>query len=154
MSYEYMLWREKRQKLLKINKLSLIFWIISLLLTIFFFAVCKFLVFSCIFVFLTILMTYELCEVQYELEELEKRQISRFSYPPRLPSEKLNDYFNRLISILDGIDPKDVTPQYIQEQREKKNYPNIKYTDSKKMLYDTRFWGLLLPEDLEKIFKE
>lgn len=43
------------------------------------------------------------------------------------PEESLDSIFTRLIAAKDNVDQKEVTVEYIRQQREKLIYPNVRY---------------------------
>lgn len=55
---------------------------------------------------------------------------------------RLSDFFGKLIAKKDGIALSEVTSQYIHEQREKKIYPSMIYSDRRDLkCYSRTQWG-------------
>jgi hypothetical protein len=108
---------------MQIRRLTL-WWFLTLILVIFSFLIGN-LPFSGCCVFILMILTFKQVEAQYKLDNLKKPEC--FSIPERKPGESLHSYFSRIIAKLDGVDPDEVTPEYIQQQYEKRIYPNQRF---------------------------
>lgn len=73
----------------------------------------------------------------------------------RNTEESLGSLFSKLISEQEGVEQKDVTPDYILEQREKKIYPNQTFDlGSRDGGYDGFGLTFLTRKEIEKIISD
>ena len=67
--------------------------------------------------------------------------------------ESLDSYLTRKIVEMDGVEPEDVTVEYIRQQREKKIYPNTRYDVPEGLISLTRNEWNRLEAHVDEIMK-